>query len=336
MPRQVSKSRQALIAAVRDVLREERTVDLLGDDRKVDRRIERWRGDGLGPLLDRSPAEDAPHYVALAELGGVGTVADTTALRLARRGFACRRYGQVLWRAWGLDRAASSPTDPHQAGEDVSLALGEALVASLDQPSTGPLDRMFRGALGQARRKPAEGGFLEAALGDVAALAMGGAPIEVTSPAGESWPSMPPDVRPWELPPGPSPLAQVAAVVEHDLPEVVANVPVAEAALAALGTSLRGDDLGDMAALHAPMQVLWSRRYRYAAQAWEATGGAWHVAPHQSTPQFAMAALQCRPRDDQDRGPAEAGALVIEANIGTRPGDSDERLVLRRPPLPSP
>jgi len=334
MPRQLSRSRRALIAAVRDVLGENRTGELLGTDPQADRRIERWRGSRLGPLVDHSPVEDAPHYAALAELGGAGTVADTTALRLARRGFACRRYGHVLWRTWGLDRAPGAPIDPYGVGDEVQLDIGEALVNDLDEPSDAPLDRVFRDALAAVRRQVGEGRQLEAALGDVAALAMGGAPIEVTSPTGKPWPMMAPGVKPWELPSGPSPLAQVAAVVEHDLAEVVANVPVAEAALAVLSTSLRGDDLGDMAALFAPMQVLWSRRYRYAAQAWAATGGAWRVAFDQSTAQFAMAAQQCHPDDAENRGPAAAGALVVEANIGAPPGEHDEVLVLSPPPHP--
>lgn len=331
MPRQLSSRRRATIVAIRDVLGEQRTVELLGDDRQADRRIERWRSDGLGPLEDGTPLQDAAHYVALAEQGGRGTVADTTALRLARQGFPCRRYGEVLRRMWGSERSASAPTDPYGAGEDASLDLGTALVDDLGQPSAGPVDQLFRETLSAVRRQVGQGRRLEAALGDVAALAMGGVPIEAENPVGREWPHTSPNVKPWTLPAGPSPLVQVATVVEYDLPEVVANIPVAEAVLASLGTSLDGEDLGDIAALYAPMQVLWSRRYRYAAQAWARTGGAWEVAFGESTPQFAMAAEQLHPHDGEDHGPGGVGGLVLEANIGAQPDTHDERLVLHPP-----
>lgn len=333
MPRQLTRPRRQLIAEVRRLLGPA-ADDLLGTDAHADRLIEGWRAKtaGLGPLVDRGPVDDAPHYAALAQVAGRGTVADTTALRLARRGFPCRRYGTVLWRTWGLGRAEGAPVDPYGAGEDDHLDLASALVDDLGEPVGGPLDTLWRDVLAGVRRQVGEGRQVEATLGDMAALVMGGLPIEAANPAGGTWPHTSPQVRPWELGAGPSPVAQVAAVVEHYLPEVVANIPVAEAVLSAMGTSLRGDDLGDLAALLAPMQVLWTRRYRAAAQAWAQTGGAWRVAFDESTPQLAMAAEQLHPVDDDDLAPPGQDGLVVEVGVGSPPdGPPDERLVLRSP-----
>jgi hypothetical protein len=335
MPRKVSAPRYALIAEVRVVIGAERAAELLGsDDARADRRIERWRHDGLGPLSDTGPREDAPHYAALSELAGRGLTDDTTALRLAQRGFGSRRYGEVLWRTWELDRAKFAPADPYGAGEDQALDLGAALVEQLDEPEHGPLDRIFRGMLANVRRRSAGERQVEAAAGDVAALAMGGLPIEADNPTGSPWPHTSPSVSPWTLPPGPSPLRQTATVVEHYLPEVVATVPVSIEAVRFLTRSsnarLTDDEIGDLGTLLAPLELLYLRRRLAALGAWGRTGGAWQVDYASSTPQFAMAADIVRPEDDADLAPTEAGTLVVD--IGGLPdGPREERLVVRRP-----
>lgn len=307
---------------------------LLGTDAQADRRIERWRHDGLGPLMDGAPDTDAHHYAALAGLGGRGTMADTTALRMARQGFVCRRYQDVLWREWMLEKAIAAPTDPYETGEGVMLDTATALLEGFDQPAAGPLDQIFRGMLAGVRRTTTEAGReLEAALGDMVALAMGGLPIEKDNPVGGHWPHVSPEVKPWGLPPGPSPLVQVAVVVRHYLPEVVENVPVVEAMLATSKTTLDDDVLGDVAALLAPMQVLWSRRFFHAARAWARTGGAWKIDYDGSTPQFAMVAEVARPDNNDDHAPENVGAAVTK--IGGPPeGPRDEQLVLRRASRP--
>lgn len=336
MPRQLTRPRRQLIAEVRRLLGPD-ADDLLGSDAHADRLVEGWRAKaaGLGPLVDHGPVDDAPHYAALVQLAGRGTVADSTALRLARRGFACRRYGLILWRTWGLERAEGAPVDPYGAGEYDHLDLASALVDDLEEPSGGSLDSLWRDLLAGVRRQVDKERQVEATMNDMVALAMGGLPIVAANPVGGDWPHTSPHVQPWGLDGGPSPLVQVAIVVEHYLPEVVVNIPVAEAVLSATGTSLRGDDLGDLAALLAPMQVLWTRRYRAAMQAWGQTGGAWSVAFDESTPQLAMAAEQVHPLGDENLAPPGQDGLVVEVGVGSPPdGPRDERLVLRSPPSP--
>ena len=71
------------------------------------RRLERWCGDGLGPL-DLEPADRAlAHFEQVAELATSGRTTDMVALRLAAHGYPTRRLRSVL-----LRRLDITPTPP--------------------------------------------------------------------------------------------------------------------------------------------------------------------------------------------------------------------------------
>lgn len=273
--------------------RTRRLLDALGwastetEARQANRRMERWIADGLGPLVRfDDPTDESPHWQAVAEIAGKGTVADTTAVRLARRGFTCRRLGHVLRRTWQLDRMeAQADLDPYGVDQDVVFDLGAALADELDKANPGPLDLALRAALSPVRRNAGvDGNHLNAAVADIAALTFGGLPIEEAIPMnGEPWPHSSPDVSPWLLRPGAFPGRQVAVVVKHYLSEVVAAVPVTTELLRALESGLNDDELGDLAVLLAPMEVLDIRRRRAALLMWAKTGGAWKVDYQAST-----------------------------------------------------
>jgi hypothetical protein len=237
-----------------------------------------------------------------------------------------------LRRQWRLDDPDTQlDRDPYGSDQDYALAIGEALVVELDAPTSGSaLDRLFRESLRGVRRDSGDSHELEAAVGDVAAISLGGLPIEANIPlTGAKWPHTSDAVKPWLLPPGASPRRQQAVIVEHYLQQVVDAIPLVEGILPAIGAKLSDEELGDLAALLALSQVLYVRRTRAALQAWAMTGGGWRVDYSTSTPQFAMVADALRPPNDLDIGPRDRPVLAVQ--IGGPPeGPRDEQLVLRR------
>jgi hypothetical protein len=349
MPRKISARRQADIEEMRRQVGADALGDLVGViveaddvdsqrlvDERANRRMERWNGKaGLGPLLPaEAPGEDASHWLAVAIEAGRGTSDDTTALRVARRGFACPRYRDLLRRTWRLqDQDAHADYDPYGVDEDTALNLGEAVEIDLDEGDRGPLDQLFRSALAPIRRRPGlDDNQVAAAISDMAVLALGGLPIEERIPAtGEGWPHIDPDVSPWLLPPGPSPRRLVAALVDNYMPEVVAAIPMTVEALkqGVPEVHLTDEELGDVAALLAPMQTLFVRRMRAATLAWARTGGAWRVDHSTSSPHLSMVADALQPADRTDRAPKDAAAAVVDLSV-TPDFEPAERLVLRR------
>jgi hypothetical protein len=310
--------------------------------------MERWVADGVSPMeRAKDLAAEVPHWRALDELAGRGTVADTTALRLAYRGFPTRRYQEVLHRHFRLDEPGTlDDLDPYGEHQDAAFALSEGLLGELGQDEArNEVDRMFRASLRNVGRSTGEvaearqAGLFphhhlirESAIADVATLALGGLPAEARNPVGGNpWPHARTDVKPWLLPYGASPRRQTSIEIEHRIGNVVAVIPVTEHMLRSVGSHLSDDELADLAALYAPIQAIFNRYTLVAVQAWAMTGGAFDIDYAASTPQLAMIAEATRPAGDADLAPPSQGTLVLMSG-GPPGGPKDEQLVLRRRP----
>jgi hypothetical protein len=104
-----------------------------------ERRLARWRTEeGLEPWSE-NPARRVEHHITLDMLSARGRPADKTVLLLASRGFATRRYLDLLVspNGLGLSLFESLGTDEHSAQDRVAQVEDEAADA-LDAMASGP------------------------------------------------------------------------------------------------------------------------------------------------------------------------------------------------------
>jgi hypothetical protein len=266
--REATDRQRAVYRATSELVGVETTVEQVGSVEQFARRVERWRANGLDPLLPGEPAEDARHYLALAELSGRGTVADITAISLARRGFACRRLAKVLE---GFAQSALASyghlSDPYGAGTEATFELAERLdaMASTDPNIIGRFLREMRRKIGRSSGE-SEIGFATV-LGDLAATLLGGRPIEAdlaSQALGFPAEKGAADEPAWKEPPGTPLLVSYVEAVRHDLTTVVALVPLTEYVwrflFGQLGVAASDDDLGCLAVVTAPIVASLARK----------------------------------------------------------------------------